>query len=77
MNRLPAVRHPALLIAASLALLAVETSLAQPASDRGKHEFQNSCAVCHGADGRELARHQGFMSRDEILAQWKAVGVEL
>jgi thioredoxin 1 len=28
-----------------------------------------------GADGRELARHQGFMGRDEILAQWKAVGV--
>ncbi len=28
-----------------------------------------------GADGRELARHQGFMGKDEILAQWKAVGV--
>ena len=33
--------------------------------------------IFYGADGRELARHQGFMSRDEILAQWKAVGVEL
>jgi thioredoxin 1 len=30
-----------------------------------------------GADGRELARHQGFMSREDILAQWKALGVEL
>jgi thioredoxin 1 len=28
------------------------------------------------SDGRELARHQGFMSRDAILAQWKALGVE-
>jgi thioredoxin 1 len=32
--------------------------------------------IFFGADGRELARHQGFMSREEILAQWKAVGVE-
>ncbi len=33
--------------------------------------------IFYGADGRELARHQGFMSREEILAQWKTVGVEL
>jgi thioredoxin 1 len=33
--------------------------------------------IFYGADGRELARHQGFMSREEILAQWKALGVEL
>jgi thioredoxin 1 len=33
--------------------------------------------IFYGPDGRELARHQGFMSREEILAQWKAVGVEL
>ncbi len=33
--------------------------------------------IFYGADGRELARHQGFMSRDDILAQWRAVGVEL
>ena len=33
--------------------------------------------IFYGADGRELERHQGFMSREEILAQWKAVGVEL
>ena len=33
--------------------------------------------IFYGADGRELARHQGFMSREEIVAQWKAVGVEL
>jgi thioredoxin 1 len=33
--------------------------------------------IFFGEDGRELARHQGFMSRDEILAQWKALGVEL
>ncbi len=31
--------------------------------------------VFFGADGQELARHQGFMGKEEILAQWKAVGV--
>jgi thioredoxin 1 len=31
--------------------------------------------VFFGADGRELARHEGFMGKEEILAQWKAVGV--
>jgi thioredoxin 1 len=30
-----------------------------------------------GADGQELARHQGFMGKDEILARWQAVGVKL
>jgi thioredoxin 1 len=29
------------------------------------------------ADGRELARHQGFMSREDILAQWQKLGVAL
>lgn len=33
--------------------------------------------VFYAPDGRELARHEGFMSREEILAQWKALGVEL
>ncbi len=33
--------------------------------------------IFYGADGRELARHEGFISREEILAQWKALGVEL
>ncbi len=33
--------------------------------------------IFFGADGRELARHTGFMSREEILAQWKSLGVEL
>jgi thioredoxin 1 len=31
--------------------------------------------IFYGADGRELARHEGFMARDEILARWKSVGV--
>ena len=31
--------------------------------------------IFFGADGTELARHEGFMSKDEILARWKAVGV--
>lgn len=33
--------------------------------------------IFFGRDGRELARHQGFISREEILAKWKALGVEL
>jgi len=33
--------------------------------------------IFFGADGKELARHEGFMGREEILAQWKAVGVRL
>jgi thioredoxin 1 len=31
--------------------------------------------IFFGADGQELARHQGFMGKDEILARWKAFGV--
>ena len=33
--------------------------------------------IFYAADGRELARHEGFISREEILAQWKTLGVEL
>ena len=33
--------------------------------------------IFFGADGKELARHEGFMGRDEILARWKALGVSL
>jgi thioredoxin 1 len=33
--------------------------------------------IFYGADGRELARHEGFIDRAQILAQWKALGVEL
>ncbi|BDG02374.1 thioredoxin family protein [Anaeromyxobacter oryzae] len=33
--------------------------------------------IFYAADGRELARHEGFMAKAEILAQWKAVGVQL
>jgi len=31
--------------------------------------------IFYGTDGKELARHEGFMAKDQILAQWKAVGV--
>lgn len=31
--------------------------------------------IFYAASGKELARHEGFMSKDEILAQWRAVGV--
>lgn len=33
--------------------------------------------VFFAPDGRELARHQGFMSREEILDRWKALGVAI
>jgi thioredoxin 1 len=33
--------------------------------------------IFYGADGRELARHEGFISREDILAKWKLLGVEL
>ena len=33
--------------------------------------------IFYAADGRELARHQGFMDKVAILAQWKALGVKL
>ena len=33
--------------------------------------------IFYGPDGKELARHQGFMDRAAILTQWKAVGVNL
>jgi len=33
--------------------------------------------IFYGPDGKELARHQGFMDKEAILAQWKALGVRL
>jgi thioredoxin 1 len=33
--------------------------------------------IFYAADGRELARHEGFISREEILATWKTLDVEL
>lgn len=33
--------------------------------------------IFYGADGRELARHEGFISCEDILAKWKSLGVEL
>jgi thioredoxin 1 len=31
--------------------------------------------IFFGADGRELSRHEGFMSREEILARWQSHGL--
>jgi thioredoxin 1 len=33
--------------------------------------------IFFGADGKELARHEGFMGKDEILARWKSLGIAL
>jgi thioredoxin 1 len=32
--------------------------------------------IFYGADGKELWRHEGFLSREDILAKWKELGVE-
>ncbi len=33
--------------------------------------------IFYAADGRELWRHEGFMSRQDILASWMKLGVSL
>lgn len=33
--------------------------------------------IFYGADGRELARHEGFLDREGILDAWAKLGVEL
>ena len=33
--------------------------------------------IFYDASGKELFRHQGFFSREDILAKWKELGVEL
>ncbi len=32
--------------------------------------------IFFGADGKELFRHEGFFSKEDILAKWKELGVE-
>ena len=33
--------------------------------------------IFFGADGRELFRHEGFFAKEDILAKWRELGVEL
>ncbi|MEI6514461.1 MAG: thioredoxin family protein [bacterium] len=33
--------------------------------------------IFYGANGKELFRHEGFYSKEDILAKWKEFGVEL
>ncbi|MCC6356058.1 MAG: hypothetical protein IT577_19395 [Verrucomicrobiae bacterium] len=33
--------------------------------------------IFYGADGKELGRHEGFISKEDILAKWKELGVDL
>lgn len=33
--------------------------------------------IFFGADGKELFRHEGFFAKDDILAKWKELGVDL
>ncbi len=33
--------------------------------------------IFFGADGKELFRHEGFFPKEDILAKWKELGVEL
>lgn len=33
--------------------------------------------IFYGADGREAFRHEGFFGKQDILAKWKELGVDL
>ena len=33
--------------------------------------------IFFAADGTELFRHEGFFSREDMLAKWRELGVEL
>lgn len=33
--------------------------------------------IFYAADGTELFRHQGFFGRDDILAKWRELGIEI
>ncbi len=33
--------------------------------------------IFFGADGRELFRHEGFFAKEDILAKWRELGVDL
>ncbi len=33
--------------------------------------------IFYDAAGKELFRHEGFFAKDEILAKWKELGVQL
>jgi len=33
--------------------------------------------IFYDASGKELFRHEGFFSREDILAKWKELGVDL
>jgi thioredoxin 1 len=33
--------------------------------------------IFYGADGKELARHEGFFSKEAILAKWRELGVAI
>jgi thioredoxin 1 len=33
--------------------------------------------IFYSADGKELFRHEGFFSKEDILAKWKELGVDL
>lgn len=33
--------------------------------------------IFYAADGKELARHEGFMSKKDILAKWRQLGIAL
>jgi len=33
--------------------------------------------IFYGVDGKELFRHEGFFSKEDILGKWKELGVEI
>jgi thioredoxin 1 len=35
------------------------------------------CQIFYDASGKELFRHEGFFSKEDILSKWKELGVNL
>jgi len=48
-----------------------------PAAAEAYNVYAIPTQIFHAPDGRELARHQGFISKADILATWQKLGVAL
>jgi mono/diheme cytochrome c family protein len=56
--------HPAIkAVALTCLALASAAVLAQRGADIGKREYNNSCAVCHGTDGKGSGAYVEFLKR--------------
>jgi len=72
----PIIRDLAADYAGSLRVRSIDV-MASPDAARPYNIFVIPTQVFLGADGAELFRHEGFMSRQEVLDKWQAHGVRL